>query len=116
MMDEILLTPDDIEREFKEAQAAFKRESNGHLRWAGFWQNWLLRAQLRKVVDRAMDIMGEWENPLATRDENADDVLQCAYDRGINDEDILKRAYDRGVDDVCRLLQSLRAAAEEARQ
>jgi hypothetical protein len=51
MDEDILLGPDDIEKEFKEAQAAFKRESNGHLRWAGFWQNWLLHAQLRKVVE-----------------------------------------------------------------
>ena len=54
-MDEILLSPDDIELERKKAHKAWLPES-GTIPWRDFWETWKLRAQVAKLVE------WQWEN------------------------------------------------------
>jgi hypothetical protein len=51
-MNDILLTPERIEQERTKADEAFRKahESDFHLSWGDYWQNWLLRAQVAQVM------------------------------------------------------------------
>jgi hypothetical protein len=45
------LTPEDITREWEAANEAFRRDSRGFMRWPVYWNYWLCRAQVKKLVE-----------------------------------------------------------------
>ena len=96
-MDDILLGHDEIEAERKRACEAWYPES-GTIPWAYWWQQWTLRAQVRKVATEIKNIVSP--RPLPP-------LLNQA------DAEIWEKGYRVAMVDIQQAL--LRAAAEEVK-
>jgi len=64
-VNDILLTLEQIDNEYKTARAVFQEQPNTRgidgRTWTSFWESWLCRAQVRKVVEW-VEKHEEWED------------------------------------------------------